>query len=258
MQQMNYSDMVLDRNLKHTFGTIAPLYDRIRPGYPKEVVDAIISYSNISGDGRILDVCCGTGRSSELFVEKGYNVTCLDISKELIDIAKANIGKFSNVDFIVGAFEDYVIPENSFDLLISGTAFHWLDPDIAYKKVYTILKPGGTLALFWNVVEYKSEEWLKEISMLFSELCPHFTEKKKRSRKEFLDSIKFSNTVEYEYRHTVVYSKKDLEDLFRTKSWVISLSVDQREKLFEGIDKIIDKKESLHLPYRVDLLMGKK
>ena len=38
----------------------------------------------------------------------------------------------------------------AFDLVVSATAFHWLDPATAYPKTAAALRPGGAIALFWN------------------------------------------------------------------------------------------------------------
>ena len=40
--------------------------------------------------------------------------------------------------------------DNSFDILYSATAFHWIPEEIGYPKALKILKNCGTLALFWN------------------------------------------------------------------------------------------------------------
>ena len=46
------------------------------------------------------------------------------------------------------AFENWVTEENAFDLVISATAFHWLNPSIAYKKTALALTSEGAIALF--------------------------------------------------------------------------------------------------------------
>ena len=49
-----------------------------------------------------------------------------------------------------GAFEEWPEEENAFDLAVSAEAFHWLDQEIAYRKIARALRPGGAMALFWN------------------------------------------------------------------------------------------------------------
>lgn len=53
----------------------------------------------------------------------------------------------SAVLFEVASFEDFAAPEASFDLIVSGTAFHWVDPEVRFRKPARLLRPGGWLAL---------------------------------------------------------------------------------------------------------------
>ena len=48
-------------------------------------------------------------------------------------------------------FEEWRLQEAAFDLAVSATAFHWVDPEVAYPRVAGALRPTGSLALFWNV-----------------------------------------------------------------------------------------------------------
>src|SRR5262249_17231112 len=47
----------------------------------------------------------------------------------------------------VVSFEELDVPDASLDLIISATAFHWLDPDVKFAKAARLLKAGGWLAL---------------------------------------------------------------------------------------------------------------
>lgn len=44
-------------------------------------------------------------------------------------------------------FEDFAAAEGSFDLIVSGAAFHWVDPEVKFRKSAGLLRPGGWLAL---------------------------------------------------------------------------------------------------------------
>ncbi len=51
------------------------------------------------------------------------------------------------ISFQVATFEDFAAPEASFNLIASGTAFHWVDPEVRFRKSARLLRPGGWLAL---------------------------------------------------------------------------------------------------------------
>ena len=53
----------------------------------------------------------------------------------------------SAVSFQVASFEDFAAADGSVDLIVSGTAFHWIDPEVRFRKPARLLHPGGRLAL---------------------------------------------------------------------------------------------------------------
>lgn len=47
----------------------------------------------------------------------------------------------------MSSFEDYQAPDHAFDLVVAATAFHWIDPEVAFTKTVRLLVPGGWLAV---------------------------------------------------------------------------------------------------------------
>lgn len=69
----------------------------------EETLDKFINY--LPEGGEILDLGCGSGRDSLYFIEEGFDVTAVDGSEELCELASIHIGqdvlqmKFSELDF---------------------------------------------------------------------------------------------------------------------------------------------------------------
>ncbi len=59
----------------------------------KKLVNLILENVDIPAGGRILDMACGNGRHSVIFAEKGFQVTAVDLSKNLLDLAKNSADK---------------------------------------------------------------------------------------------------------------------------------------------------------------------
>src|SRR5215213_8753547 len=137
--------------LRTTFDEAASLYDEVRPGYPEDLFDDVISLSGIEPGGRILEIGCGTGQATVPFASRGYRILCVELGENMATVARRNLEGYPNAEVRTGAFEDVSLQEGAFDLAISATAFHWLDPAAAYPKVARALRDGGSLALFWNV-----------------------------------------------------------------------------------------------------------
>lgn len=98
---------------------------------------------------KVLDVGCGTGNFSIKLAKMGCEVVGIDISEEMLKVAKdkakkegLNI-KFYNMDVYDMKFED-----NCFDGVISVTAFEFLkDPEKAIEEMFRVLKPNGYLLI---------------------------------------------------------------------------------------------------------------
>lgn len=131
----------------HVFNEDAVLYERARPGYPDEMVNALLAHSGLAPPATVLDIGTGTGKALFPFYSRGFLVAGIDPGDSLLPIARA---KFPEGQFELTKFEDWDPKGRVFDLVISGQAFHWVPIDVSYRKSAAVLRPGGTLALFWN------------------------------------------------------------------------------------------------------------
>jgi 16S rRNA A1518/A1519 N6-dimethyltransferase RsmA/KsgA/DIM1 with predicted DNA glycosylase/AP lyase activity len=84
--------VTLERNrLRATFDGAALLYDEVRPGYPEELFDDVVSLSGIPAGGRILEVGCGTGQATVPFARRGYRILCVELGENLAAVARKNL-----------------------------------------------------------------------------------------------------------------------------------------------------------------------
>ena len=118
--------MVRDRSLRTTFNEVAETYDEVRPGYPEEAIEDIISISRIPQSGKILEVGCGTGQATKPFAERGYSMHCLEIGHNLARIAVEKFRGYPNVRIENVAFEGWDVMHCMYDIVLSATAFHWI------------------------------------------------------------------------------------------------------------------------------------
>jgi SAM-dependent methyltransferase len=107
----------------------------------------------MSPGSRVLEIGCGTGQLTRSLVGCGANTTAIDPAPAVIAVAQRRLSKDS-VNFRVTTFEDFEWPDFEFDLIVSATAFHWVDPGIAWAKSARLLRSGGWLALMSTGEEY--------------------------------------------------------------------------------------------------------
>lgn len=138
-------------SLGFSFNRRAELYDRMRPRYPAAIFDALTALTGLTAGARVLEIGAGTGIATRALAERGFDVTALEPGPHMAAVATRNLASFPNVSTIVSTFEDWPLPPAPFDLVLSATAFHWLERTIRYEKSAVALRSGGHLA----IVEYK-------------------------------------------------------------------------------------------------------
>jgi SAM-dependent methyltransferase len=95
---------------------------------------------------RVLDVGCGTGRFSEIALQEGAEVVCIDMTRA-IDVARANLRGFRNVDFVQA--DIFSLPlKAEFDVVFSlGVLHHTPNPRLAFMQIVRLLRPGGVISV---------------------------------------------------------------------------------------------------------------
>lgn len=133
------------RQMAESFGSDPERYDRTRPRYPDAMVEAIVAA--ISGPD-VLDVGIGTGISAAPFQAAGCRVLGVEV-----DTRMAEFARLRGLEVEVARFEHWDPRGRMFDAVIAGQTWHWVDPVAGAAKAAQVLRPGGRLAVFWNVFE---------------------------------------------------------------------------------------------------------
>jgi SAM-dependent methyltransferase len=155
-----------ERDRAEGFGTSATAYDQTRPSYPIELVN----WLSRNGPGAAVDVGCGTGRVASLLAAAGWSVIGVEPDERMAGIARAH-----RVQVVVAAFEKCVLPRSDYDLVCSGTAWHWIDPAVGYDIAAALLRRGGRLAVFRNSYLYDSDV-AKVIEATLQRHAPHLAD----------------------------------------------------------------------------------
>ena len=230
-----------DTNLKITFNTAPTLYEEVRPGYPAELIRDVIDLSGLEDHSRVLEIGCGTGKATRPLAERGYELVCLDIGADLIAIAQEKLKAFPNVSFVTEAFEAWR-PGGKFDLIISATAFHWVDPKVRYLKAAEVLRSDGFLAVFSNQHVRKDEGFFAEVQNLYDRYYLPGTVGRPTRATNFPGVEAFHAPIRRVYPWTQTYSTEEYIKLLNTYSDHIALPDENKRLLFEGITDLIETK----------------
>jgi SAM-dependent methyltransferase len=131
-----------------SFGAAAELYEEIRPGYPADLVAAVVDHCGGAGVPAV-EAGAGTGKATRAFAEWGLRIAAVEPDPAMAGILAASCTGYPGVTVVVSGFESY-LPAEPAGLLYSAQAWHWMDPEVRWKRAAAALAPGGSLALFWN------------------------------------------------------------------------------------------------------------
>ncbi len=158
--------------LRATFDMVASLYDEVRPGYPDEIIDAIVERSRLPAQGRILEVGCGTGQITRPFARRGYGILALELGPALAALAAEHVRPYPQVHVLPVAFENWFIERAAFDLVLSAQAFHWIEPEFGLARAAEALKPQGAIALAWHLDRSEHTDFYQATQPLYERFLP--------------------------------------------------------------------------------------
>jgi len=245
--------MMQDRlQLRQTFDQDAPLYDEARPGYPEALFDDIVSLSGIPAQGRVLEIGSGTGQATVPMASRGYHILGIELGANLAAVARRNLEPYPQAQVYIGTFEDWPGEQESFDLVLSATAFHWIDPAISYQKTAQMLKPSGAIALFWHVhvQSEASQGFFEAVQQIYQREVPEQIEKygpllwphevAEPIKAEIEQTGLFGAVTVLRYRWDVTYDAASYLRLLDTYSNHRILDDQRRNRLFHGIADLIN------------------
>jgi SAM-dependent methyltransferase len=143
------------------FGQVAEEYDRHRPTYPEAVIDRLVSFARAGGGGRAgraLEVGAGTGKATVAMAARGVAVTAVEPSSAMAAVARRNTSGYPDVTIVESDFERWDAGGETFPLLYSAQAWHWVDPAARYVRGRLALEPGGTLVALWNIPAWRPDD----------------------------------------------------------------------------------------------------
>jgi SAM-dependent methyltransferase len=114
-----------------------------------------------------LDVGIGTGVSARPFRAGGFRVLGVEVDARL-----AAFARHDGFEVEAAKFEDCDLAGRTFDLVISGTTWHWVDPRVGVDKAAALLRPGGRFAAFWNVGQ-PPPELAQAFSAIYQRVLPN-------------------------------------------------------------------------------------
>ncbi|MBD0742151.1 class I SAM-dependent methyltransferase [Streptomyces sp. CBMA152] len=142
-----------------SFDSAAAQYAANRPSYPPALLDAIEESATRALKGaRVADIGAGTGIATALLYERGARVVAVEPGAAMAAELRRTL---PDVPLVRGDGNHLPLATASADFLTYAQAWHWTDTAKSVPEARRVLRPGGTLAVWWNTTDH-TVGWLAD------------------------------------------------------------------------------------------------
>ncbi|MBN9392562.1 MAG: class I SAM-dependent methyltransferase [Chloroflexi bacterium] len=170
----------MSKSYRDLFKGTAPYYARYRYKYSPAFFRELVTRLQLNGQGRLLDLGCGTGQLTLPLSVHFEETVGLDPEPEMLQQAAlaTEEARVKNVRWVEGGSADLPALEKSlgsFRVVTMGNSFHWMDQAATLAQLDLMVDPGGALAIIGtrssNIFEAtETEGWAYEIRKIIQKM----------------------------------------------------------------------------------------
>lgn len=237
-----------------SFGSAADAYEHGRPGYPADAVAWAVGApggTDAEGEGSaaprlVVDVGAGTGKFTRSLVALADEVVAVEPDPDM----RSRLGAVvPGIRTLAGTGESLPLPDATADVVTFAQAWHWVDPVAGAAEVARVLRPGGTLALVWNVRD-ETLPWAARLGEIVTR-----PESRVLGHEAPVVGPPFGAASTRRFRWVHEQTRSELLDMVASRSYVIVLPAAERRELLRAVEDLLDTapetagRETIAVPY---------
>lgn len=144
------------------FDRRARTYERGRPEYPAPALAFLARTLSLRRGRVVVDLGSGTGKLTRGLLAFGAAVVAVEPAAGMREVFARTL---PGTLVVAGQAEAIPLPDGCADAVLVAQAFHWFRPRAALREIARVLRPGGHLALVWNVRD-DAVPWVRRMTEL--------------------------------------------------------------------------------------------
>lgn len=228
-------------DFRKTFDKIPKNFDKYRPRYCKELFEELETVCGLNPEKKVLEIGPGTGQATEPVLKTGCDYTAIELGENFTSFMQNKFGRYPNFHIVNADFEKYHFEENTYDLVYSAATIQWIPEEIAFTKAFSMLKPGGCLAMFMTRSDETSANpsLRSEIDKVYDEYF--------RVKQKYTCKLNYENVLNYGFENLTYKEWKSVRKLnaeeyicyISTHCEHITLEEPYKSNFYAGIRKAI-------------------
>lgn len=223
-------------------------YETGRPGYP----EALIAALPLAQAHSVVELGAGSGKFTRQLRPHLAPEARL-IAVEPVAAMLAALSDLPEVEAVCARADATGLPQGCADLLVCAQAFHWFDDAASVAEIARLLRPGGTLALIWNIRDARSP-WVAALSQMIDAHAGQTPRHQSGHWRWILDDPRFRLEREVAVDHPFPMSPAAVAERVLSVSYIAGLPEAEKQELRRRTAAILaeaglDRAETVVFPY---------